>query len=65
MALTDSFGNDAIANPTIIAKTRMLSICPSRYEVTGFFGITFATAFGMSSSENPFFYLDFTVCKVI
>ena len=33
----------------------MLSICPSRYDVTGFFGITLATAFGISVSENPSF----------
>ena len=31
----------------------MLSICPSRYDVIGFFGMMVATAFGISSKENP------------
>ena len=31
----------------------MLNICPSRYDVIGFFGIIVDTAFGISSKENP------------
>ena len=31
----------------------MLSICTSKYDVIGFFGMMFATAFGMSSREKP------------
>ena len=53
MVLIDSFGSEVIANPTIIANTKMLNICPSRYDDIGFFGIMLDTAFGMSSNENP------------
>ncbi len=49
----DSFGRAAIDSPMIKANIKMLSICPSRYEVIGFFGIMLDIAFGMSSKEKP------------
>ena len=37
----------------IKANIRILSICPSRYDVIGFLGIMFDIVFGMSSKEKP------------
>ena len=51
--LVDSFGSAAIDSPIIKANIKMLNICPSRYDVMGFLGIMFDTAFGMSSKEKP------------
>ena len=51
--LDDSFGIAAIDSPMIKANIRILNIWPSRYEVIGFLGIMFDTAFGISSKENP------------
>ncbi len=51
--LTDSFGRAAIARPTIIAIIKILSICPSRYDMIGFLGIMFDAISGISSTEKP------------